>query len=828
MKSARKGIISLLLIFTMLVSLLSVFATISFAADEVGITEAKGYLESAYAEWAPVSGADGYNAYVKGENLTDWTRIDDMLIRKYSTYWRVDAVGLKEGSYQIKILPVVNENEQENMALVTDSLTVLPHDRSGFAFSSSSTYKTASGAYNDDGTIISGAQIVYVTKDTAKTCTAVVNGTTYTGFQTILDAKQKHGTKEAICFRIVGLVTLDDLDHISSSSEGLQIKGKSNYNEMKITIEGIGEDAAISGFGMLIRNCGNVEVRNLGILNFMDDGISVDTNNCNLWIHNCDFFYGKAGGDADQNKGDGSLDTKKSQYITYSYNHFWDSGKVHLVGNGTDSVNNLTFHHNWYDHADSRMPRVRCGTVHVYNNFYDGVSKYGIGAAMGSDIFSEANYFLNTKFPMLISLQGSDIYDSSNGVYDTDLGTFSGEEGGMIKAYGNVIVGATRFVSYQENDTHFDAYVATSRDEVVPSSVKALDGGADYNNFDTASDFYSYNVQSAEDAMTTTKNYAGRINGGDLKWTFTEADDTDFEINSELKKAVTNYKSSVVSIGGNAKDNYAGGTGSGNTGDNSGNTGGDSGNTGGSGGGSSLPAGAYAHSFTKDGKNSSFYSITGNTSTSKGSVTYNGETLTTCLKIETETKISFTAPSKGTLTLVFGGSTSAAGKGIKIDGTSQKIDSNNILEITVESGNHTISKDDSINLFYIVYVSDKVEEHTHEYTASVTEEAGCITKGTMTYTCSCGESYNEEIPANGHNYVGGICNECGDKEAENGGEETPDDPNDPSDTEDPKDPTDPDNSESKDEEPKEELNFFQKIWKAIVDFFKKLFGIKED
>ena len=47
------------------------------------------------------------------------------------------------------------------------------------------------------------------------------------------------------------------------------------------------------------------------------DSISIDTDNSNLWIHNNDFYYGSAGGDKDQAKGDGSLDIKKSKYITY-------------------------------------------------------------------------------------------------------------------------------------------------------------------------------------------------------------------------------------------------------------------------------------------------------------------------------------------------------------------------------------------------------------------------------------------------------------------------------------------------------------------------------
>lgn len=726
MVQAKSKILCLIIAAFMVISVFSVTIIGVSAASSSGIIETGGWLESAYVEWSEIDGADGYNVYVTKSHSSDWRRIDDMLIRKYSNYWRADVVGLTAGRYKIKVVPLKGGSELSDKALITEPLKVLAHDRSGYGFVGGS----ASGAYNDDGTLKSNAQVVYVTAATAKTCTATVNGESYEGFQTILDAKQKQGTNDPICFRIVGLVTLDDLDHISSDSEGLQIKGKKSYTEMNITIEGIGEDAAVSGFGFLIRNCKNVEIRNIGILNFMDDGISVDTDNSNLWVHNCDFFYGNAGSDSDQVKGDGSLDTKKSQYITYSYNHFYDSGKVHLVGNGSsDSVNYLTFHHNWYDHADSRMPRVRSATAHVYNNFYDGVSKYGIGATLDSDIFSEANYFLNTKHPMLISKQGSDIAESSKG-------TFSGENGGMIKSYGDVMVGCGTFVSYQQNSTHFDAYLASSRNEKLSSSVKAVAGGASYSNFDTASDFYSYTPETAESAMNTVKQYAGRLNGGDLKWSFTSADDSDYEVNTPLKNAVRNYKSSVVSIGG-AKDGF----------------------------------------------------------------------------------IS-------------------------------------------DNDYHTGYED---------------EPHVHEYEQKLTKEATCTEEGVMTYTCDCGESYTEAVSKKNHSFDKGACTVCGAADpnyvpphthsfvdgkcqcgevAPNYNPETPHthsfvdgkcqcgevDPNytpDPENpggednqdgTQSPENPDNPDDVQPEEDKPAdnqpEKLNFFQRVFRAIANFFRKLFGIK--
>ncbi len=170
--------------------------------------------------------------------------------------------------------------------------------------------------------------------------------------------------------------------------------------------------------------------------------------------------------------------------------------------------------------------------------------------------------------------------------------------------------------------------------------------------------------------------------------------------------------------------------------------------------------GSYVQNFTASGMTSDFYSITGSTSDSKGSVTYNGLTLTTCLKMESRTNISFTAPSAGKLTLVFGGTTAASGKSVKINGTEAKVGSDGTVTVDVAKGNVTVTKGDAINLFYMVYTPDGTTEetHTHNYVSKVTKEATCTEAGVLTYTCTsttgtCDKkTYTEAIPATGHKF----------------------------------------------------------------------------
>lgn len=659
----------------------------------------KNELETAYVEWTAAENAKWYNVYYSVADANDWKKLDGPLVRKYSTYYRADMVGLKAGEYDMKVVPVSDDgNEAAEYAAISSGITVRAQTREGYAF----TGGNVPGAYNMDGTLKSGAQVVYVTANNAKTVTATVNGVQVTGFQSIIDARNK-GVTDPICFRIVGTVNRSDLDHISSSSEGLQIKGKGASTPTEnITIEGVGNDGTINGFGMLIRYCKNVEIRNLGLVNFMDDGVSIDTGNSHLWVHNLDIFYGSAGGDSDQAKGDGSLDSKGSDYCTYSYNHFWDSGKCNLLGNGSSEssgeggATHLTYHHNWYDHSDSRHPRIRIATVHVYNNYFDGNSKYGVGVTMGASAFVESNYYRSTATmkPMMSSLQGTDIAHGKDGQ------TFSGEAGGMIKAYGNAFVGKYELLTQHDTEEdNLDCYLASSRDEIVPNTYKTKSGGTTYNNFDTASDFYKYEADSAEQAKLNVERYAGRVDGGDLKWEFDDVtEDPNYAIIPGLKAAVTNYKSSVLQIG----DAVVGG------GSNEGgSTGGDSGNEGGETGGENpdtpdTPPTTVEGEITFIPKASgNGFTVTG-TAKSHSAITVAGVEIAknSALKLNSSGKVTFSTTEDMTITLyVLNGNT------IKVDGVEKSVTAEEgyyVVSFTLSSGEHTIEKGGSENSLYMI------------------------------------------------------------------------------------------------------------------------------
>ena len=669
--------------------------TIENPTGAVKILEAKGWQESAYLKWEALDGAASYNVYVDGK------KIDAQLVRKYTNYYRADALGLKAGNYSMKVVPVNAAGEEiEASANTASDLTVKNYDRAGFAHFNYD--QSGVGAYNNDGTLKSGAKVLYITAKTAKTVSADIvldagkAATKVTGFQAILDAYQKGNDPTPIVFRIIGTVRLSDLDKISSSSEGIQVKGKSGYDEMRLTFEGVGDDATVHGFGFLIRNAKGIEFRNFAIMNCLDDGLSLDTKNQHIWIHNMDMFYGQAGGDSDQAKGDGTIDLKgNSQYITIAYNRFWDSGKSSLCGMKSETNENwITYHHNWFDHSDSRHPRIRTMSVHVYNNYYDGNAKYGVGATTGSSAFVESNYFRNAKDPMMSSGQGTDAKGD---------GTFSGETGGMIKEYGNIFAEKTskfQYVPYSVNSTSFDCYDVKNREDKVPTDVKTVKGGTSYNNFDTdASKMYAYTPDAAIDVPAKVTGFygAGRLNHGDLQWSFDNSkDDDSYAVNSGLKNAVVNYKNTdLLEIGGNGNstgDNTGGSTEGGETGGSgSGEGGSTGGSTGGTEGGSTVTPieGTVTCSFAGSKPSNDSFTVDGKYANNSTGVTIDGTVYNAYCKIESATSISFKTTAKMQMTCYTG---DAKAK-LKIDGTDVTGDTTKgIVSVTLEAGDHSIAK----------------------------------------------------------------------------------------------------------------------------------------
>ncbi len=961
--------VSLMIILTMLISLISVTSVGSFAAEESGIIDAEGWFESAYAEWAPVSGADGYNAYISDGSA--WVAIDSQLIRSYGSYLRVDAVGLKAGSYQIKIIPTSNGSELADKALITSYLAVSAYDRSGYAHFN---YSEGVGAYNDDGTLKDGAIVLYVT-DENKDSVSVTSkdGTTVVGIGNILNSvgqdvgggkTSKGGIANTnadiirklaldgtpLVVRIIGNVTAPKgLTEFDSVNYGGSVGDNGFMARMSggkdITIEGIGSDAMINGWGLHFicqtadyqRGIGkSFEVRNVAFRNVPEDCVGMEgqqedstltapVERC--WIHNCSFYAPVISNPAESDKdgGDGACDFKRGQYFTNSYCLYDGYHKTNLVGSSDSSLQyHITYHHNYWRNCESRGPLARQANIHMYNNIFEGQTSYCMNPRANAYIFSEYNMFFKSKNPVQIKSGAVKSYGDSfasctgdNGAtvvtdratkvssgnrfenFDTDPALSYIPSGDYIiqESIAEMKAVVTAYAGPQKDKiiTPEDANTSVIPADQYPTSALVLDYSKKLNkSYIASSGTYDNIVFNLSKFNAEYISLGGSTTSCNIVFYVDTAVNVTVEQHSESSNDVVlcNAIGESLLVGGGTVENIPSGyyflqsnvydVGSGKYkeakitgltvtavdpgasttpiptpppttdpdqgGDNTGsgdNTGG-SGNTGGS--DVTIPVGSYTHNVTENGTTdpTGFFTLGGATSPSKGDVSYAGLTLSTCLKVSSSAYIRFTAPADGKVTFVF--NKSNAGYTLKINGGDPvAIPSDGILSFDVTGGTaYEVLKAKSESfLYYLVYTPNVT--HTHDYFEEETKAATCTEAGLLTFVCSCGDSYTEKIDARGHSFDDGFCVDCGeiDPNADNGethicdcwvdadgdticdncgsGGLTPPDNGENSDN-----GNTPDGGETPDEEEPEQLNFFQRIWRAIVNFFRKLFGIKED
>lgn len=165
------------------------------------------------------------------------------------------------------------------------------------------------------------------------------------------------------------------------------------------TLIGIGANSGFTG-DLRLRHVRNVIIQNLKFTNpnSVGDGDGITINYCtNFFITHCTFTQ----------CGDGECDmTHASDFGTVSWCKFLytsDTGHnfINLIGhsdsNSSEDTGHLriTMHHNWYSTlCKERMPRVRFGKVHVYNNYYGAAgNNYNVGVGNDCQILLQNCYF---------------------------------------------------------------------------------------------------------------------------------------------------------------------------------------------------------------------------------------------------------------------------------------------------------------------------------------------------------------------------------------------------------------------------------------------------
>ena len=214
-----------------------------------------------------------------------------------------------------------------------------------------------------------------------------------------------------------------------------------------VTVEGVGTDAMLYQFGFTWKKSSSIEVRNLTFDDYTEDACSFEGadesttiegfTTGNIWVHNNTFNEGKNNWDVcpeqDKREGDGATDFKRNAHITLSYNHYYQNHKTSLIGGGdTQHTANITFHHNYYDECNSRLPLGRQANMHMYNNYYKGSTGTNMSLRGNAYAFIENCYFENVNNPIEIKVDTEKNYLPAAKVYGSVFENCTGLNGGTI------------------------------------------------------------------------------------------------------------------------------------------------------------------------------------------------------------------------------------------------------------------------------------------------------------------------------------------------------------------------------------------------------------
>lgn len=508
------------------------------------ITYSQAAKEKAAFEWVD-SNPEGAKVEYRLTGESAYTVVDKELVRATDDQTaRVDIVGLKGGAeYDFKITTSANDE------LTVNGMRVNSYDRSGYAHFN---YNQGVGAYNDDGTLKDNALVIYVTNENKDTvmkevceenpdvpmfkipyCTQSgvvgknwdknadgigwwLNNNQYTA-NNAASSKNKapsntydatNGSKLAfkavdrpIVIRFIGTVTTPEgCTAYDTTAEGGGVGDNGHMARMKnlknVTLEGIGSDAEIKGWGFhfvagtdAVNGQGtSFEVRNLKFNEYPEDAIGMEGQQSGTtitagvercWIHNNTFLPGRCDNPAESDKaeGDGSCDFKRGQYLTCSYNWFEYCHKTNLIGSSDSSLQyNMTYHHNVWWQCGSRIPLTRQANVHFYNNYVYG------------DFTETSTPYTHISKPSLSyvhSLRANCYLFSEGNYYDGMKQVTDGKSGGAGKAWNNM------YYSCFGTNTLVEA---SSREQKVSNNCKY--GSTDYSSFDTNPTQFYYDAQN--------------------------------------------------------------------------------------------------------------------------------------------------------------------------------------------------------------------------------------------------------------------------------------------------------------------------------------------
>ncbi len=168
------------------------------------------------------------------------------------------------------------------------------------------------------------------------------------------------------------------------------------------TIIGIGNDAAIVGHGLDMKDVNNIIIKNLTIKdNYImgdwpgklpendKDDIAL-RNTHHVWIDHCHL----------QRAGDGLCDLSHATgYVTVSWTIYSHNNKATLSDGEAGSIAQYTFDHCWFTNTNQRNVSASYADIHAFNCYHTGVQSYCMNARVETRILLQNMYFKQSNDP---------------------------------------------------------------------------------------------------------------------------------------------------------------------------------------------------------------------------------------------------------------------------------------------------------------------------------------------------------------------------------------------------------------------------------------------
>lgn len=190
---------------------------------------------------------------------------------------------------------------------------------------------------------------------------------------------------------LISAVT-DSNAHIVRITTNINLSGRIRVGANK-SILGASENAGITNGGFAFEDQRNVIMRGLTYSNLENATYSIDIrNSTNMWMNHNNF------------RGLINVDGE-SDYLTFSWNVFpylLEARSIAIaIGRDNAEVNRdrprVTFHCNNFSNGVYKVPLLRSGMSHMYNNKFENIYESTISSGMTAQCLVERNYFHNAN-----------------------------------------------------------------------------------------------------------------------------------------------------------------------------------------------------------------------------------------------------------------------------------------------------------------------------------------------------------------------------------------------------------------------------------------------